>query len=259
MNKQTSLEAQIASAINNTNCNAATLAGLRKEAEVAISYAEKKLAELRVDVFDPQKYENPKEARAILEDTEFLLGRLQTLMPRLIQRLAVVEAAEQHDAWLVDYADLKRQRDEAADEFKEAYSAGERIAKAAAACVALDEKLSQLHQRRQSNCPLHLDSAELVARGMTEFSADRPSLLKTLVLPSFSGGGGNNLWPPKSNIASALLPPAAYGFADPYSGTADWWRKGQQAAEQQQLQNEQKLREAEIAKNEFYGLNGRKH
>jgi hypothetical protein len=251
MSKQTSLEAQIAAAINNTNCNAATLAALRREGEIAVNYAEQKLAEIRTDVFDPEKYHDPKVARQLLEDTEFELGRLQTLMPRLIQRLAVVEAAERHDQWLADYQALKPERDAIAAELKEAWAA-HRMAMALAACEACKVKISELHQRRPAGEKLHLDEPELIARDLTEFSRAKPSLADMELFDL----NGQRLWPPRQSIACALLPPAAYGFNDPYSGTNEWWRKNQAVQEERKKQEEMQLAKDATEREIFWGRRG---
>ena len=248
--KQTPLEQRISAMLANTNATAATLTALLAETDSAITAMEASVARLKFDAYDPQKHPDPQVARQQLEDSEFALGRLQTLRPRLQQRLQVVEAAEQHDQWLADYAALRIKRDEVAGELREAYPAAEHIATVLAKSVALDAELSALHQSRPAGEPLHLDGAELVARDMTEFTRDKPSLVKTLVLPAWNGGG--NLWPIKQHID-----PALYGIHDGRRFADDcgpnWWKPGAAAAQDRARQEQEEIAKTEIEKDRFYG------
>jgi hypothetical protein len=217
--KQTTLESRISDALHNTNATAAALAKLLTETEISITAAEQKAARLRIDAFDPYKYPDAKVARQLLEDAQFECNRLQTMRPWLQQRLSTVAAAEEHDAWLADYAERKIERDETADELAKSYPGAQRFAAAVARCVALDAKLSELHQKRPAGEKLHLDSAELVARNLSAFSRDIPSFKDALVIPAWQGG--DNLWPIKTR-----LDPALFGIQDGrrFDGdcSADW-------------------------------------
>ena len=242
------LEARIAAALSD-DVTAADLAALITEVTTAIDVADATAKSERTRALDPALSPDPKIARQLMEDAEFAASRLRTVQPRLELRYEEVAAAERSASWQKDFAVLKVERDELANEGKE-FLPGvfAHIADYFSRCAALDIKSSQLHARRPAGISLHLYPAEAVARGLEHFTAATPSIAAELRLPSFDAGQ-LPLWPPPVvPISAFMVPPMATVGTD-----KDWWmtreqRAAEQAAERQRLNNyyssEQQAREA---------------
>jgi hypothetical protein len=97
---------------------------------------------------------------------------------------------------------------------------------------ALDARLSNLHQARPLGLQIHLENAELLARGLEAFTRDKPSLLRLLQLYDSNGA---QVWPVKVPRDMSLFEPARY--ADPRA-SADWWKYKDLAAEQAKAESE---------------------
>ena len=219
---KTNLEAQISTALGDTNATAAALTELLAECDAGIAQAEQKVARLRTDVFDPEKFPDPKVARAQLEDSEFEAGRLATLRPRLLAHLGATEQREAYEAWRAAHDQYKPVVDEAAERFACDYqTATQMIVTLYEDAARIDARSSEINGMAPPGSAERLRSVELLARNLAGFSTAAPSITANTVLPSWDHSD-QNAWPIKQSIASALLPPAAYGFNDPYSGTNEW-------------------------------------
>ena len=120
---------------------------------------------------------DPKEARAAMEDALLCAGRLRTLLSRLQQKRATVEAAERLAAWEIEFGTVRDERNALADEVVSTYpKLATQLIELFTRITAFDAKLSKLHQSRPSNVSAHLASVEPEARSLTAFSRDRPSI-----------------------------------------------------------------------------------
>jgi hypothetical protein len=168
-----------------------------------------------------------------MEDTALGAGRLRTLHARLLARHVEVAAAERVAEWKAAAAQMKDERDDLAVEIHKDYDAAvSALVDLFVRMVALEGKLSRLHQSRPSGVRLHLDSPELMARGLEAFSRDKPSLLQLVQLYDRNG---KQVWPPVVPRDMSLFDPQRY--ADPRA-SADWWKYKDLAAEQAKAESE---------------------
>jgi hypothetical protein len=183
------------------------------------AYAQEAARSAKEAALDPTQTPDPVEARAKSEDAALMAGRLMTLLVRLQRRYAEVAEAERLKEWREQFADLKRERDDLALDFDEDYPALiNQLVDLCTRMVTLDGKLSRLHQARPSGVPLHLDSPELMARGLDAFSRAAPSVLTQLKLYDRHG---KQVWPPVVPRDMSMFEPRRY--ADPRA-SADWWK-----------------------------------
>jgi hypothetical protein len=224
------LERKIAAALD--SASAGELAALIAETEAAIVTATENAKLERA--LDPLLSPDAKAARAAMEDAQFLVGRLQTLLPRLQQRCEAAQRAEYWAEWRADYEALKVKRDALAAEFRGVYPrAVAEIVSLFARIAANDEELSQLHRARPAGVPLHLRNAEQEARNLDAFTRDTPSVTKELKLPDWERS--NKLaWPLPRPHNIPTVAPVAYDRR--YSG--DWWRDGEERAAAAQADQE---------------------
>ncbi len=199
----------------------AELLTLIAEVEAGITEAEAAAEQAKQNFLDPIQSPDINAARAKVEATEFVGSRLRSLLVRLEDRYRQVKAAEAAAAWRNKYEGLKVARDQLAAELRQIYpTTVNTLVSLFARIGANDAALSQLHRGRPANAKGTLLSAELVARGLDEFSRDSPPLSKELRLPDWAESC-RLVWPPRETPASVLLSESMSGDADPrYS--ADW-------------------------------------
>jgi hypothetical protein len=211
----------------------AELRELMQAAEIGIVDAQEAARSAKEAALDPTVTPDPTEARAQSEDAALMAGRLHTLLGRLQRRCAEVAQAERLKEWREQFADLKRERDDLALEFDEDYPALiNQLVDLGTRMVTLDGKLSRLHQARPSGVLLHLDSPELMARGLDAFSRAAPSLLTQLKLHDRHG---KQVWPPVVPRDMSMFDPERY--ADPRAGP-DWWKFKEQDAAHAKAESE---------------------
>jgi hypothetical protein len=207
------LEQEISAALTSEATTADELTALVVRAQAAIVDADEKAKRQEERVYDPELCPDPKEPRAAMENALLASGRLRTLLWRLQSKHAQVKAGERLTAWEAEFADCKAERDALALEFDETYPA--MVAKLIdlfARMATHDAKVSDLHQARPSGVTLGLDSPELLARDLTEYSRGTPSLLRCVQLYDRFG---KQVWPPPvardmSNLCTLALQPASF-------------------------------------------------
>jgi hypothetical protein len=240
------LEQKISASLNDTNCQSSTLADLLVACDGAIIEAEQAADRAKADALDPAVCPDVREARDRLENAAFAANRLRTLRPRIEQRLSVVSAQEQVDAFRDKYANLKVQRDQLAAEFKAAYQFVPQLADVLKKIAVFNVDRDRLHRQRPDSVSLYLHGPEAVARGTTDF--DDRSIVSRLVLPDFDSD--ELLWPPPSpSIDPAFVTP---GIERDIRTTGDWWRPGAEAFRRKQQEDEKALADAEQQKINFY-------
>jgi hypothetical protein len=161
-----------------------------------------------------------------MEDAGLAVGRLNTLLARLIRRYTDVAAREAATSWTASFYELRGRRDELAAELAEHYPAFVRnLLNIFIRITVLDNEVSRLHSARPANVSLHLKSVELTARGLDRFTRDRPSLLNTLTLLNLPSG--KQLWPQVVPRDMSLFAPVVP--INPLH-SPDWWRPEVRAA-----------------------------
>jgi hypothetical protein len=212
---------------------ATELRSLMEQTEGAIVNAQEAARLAKEAALDPTVTPDLTDARHQMEEASLRAGRLQTLLTRLQRRYAEVAEAERLKQWQRDFNDLEQERDDLALEFDEAYPAlVNELVDLLTRMAMLDDKLSRLHQARPSGVQLHLDSPELLARGLDGFSHDRPSLLTLLKLHDRTG---KQVWPPVQKRDMSLFDPQRY--ADPRA-SKDWYKYAEQDAAHAKAESE---------------------
>jgi hypothetical protein len=230
------LEQRLAAALADQRSTADQLKALIAETQEAVLDAEEKAATTSEAAFDPIRAPDLKVARAAMEDAALALGRLNTLLSRLIRRHVEVATRERAASWTAAFHEARERRDALAAELAELYPAAVRnLMNLFIRISACDNEIDRLHQARPSGVSLHLDSVELTARGLDRFTRDRPALMNTLTL--FDLNSGKQLWP-------QIIPRDMSVFAPTIpvipSRSPDWWKPEVQAARQAEAAAEAK-------------------
>lgn len=229
------LERRIAAALLDANAASGELTILMEETEAAIIAADQAVNTERERAFDPALTPDPREAHEAMEEAVLAAGRLRTLLPRLERRGQQVAAAERLGRWKAEFAELKIERDELAEELAELYPAAvSKLIDLFNRIAAHEAEVSRLHQSRPAGVSLHLAGPELVARGLESFSRDTPSLIKTIQFLDFASG--KQVWPPP-RIPLGVLVTQGMPAPLPHPG-ADWWRDREERAAAQRAEQE---------------------
>ena len=232
-NGPSAIERRIASALS-SDVTSADIAALIGETEVAITSAAE--AE-RAEALDPIVSPDAAKAHAAMTDAAFMRERLRSVLPRLQQRHQELAAAEYLSQWKGDFEVLKVKRDELAAEFREIYpTCVSKIIDVLNRIAANEVELSHLHQARPSGVSLHLLGAELVARGLDNFTRDDPSIARELKLPDFEHSV-RMAWPPPPTsmgaaFAATMMPASDQRFS------AEWWKEGEEGAARQRARQQ---------------------
>ncbi len=240
MSEQTTLEQRISTVLADNETHSSVIAALIAETETAIAAADENAKREEERVFDPRATPDAKAAREAMQAAEFMQTWLRTALLRLQRCLKETKEREYRAKWYAEYEALKSKRDALAAEFREVYRHIEMIVvDLLTRMAANDTEISNLHGARSSGVKLHLLQAELVARGLNEFTASVPSIAKDLKLPTFAPGRPL-AWPPRRQSDRPLVEPIRY---DPRFSNR-WWEAG---AEQRRREQERQVQEAKAA------------
>lgn len=239
--KQTnSLEQRACSALTDT-VTAAMLYALINDVTHGIDQNDQQAAAEKDKAMDPTQSPDPHEARQAAENAEFAANRLRTILPRLEQRYADVQQAEQTQAWRDRAAQLEAARDALSTELLEYQKHAQWIADTLARADALDSEIKR-HNATSPSGERHIYSVELHARRMTAFSRDTPSITANVQLPSWDSSA--MLWPVKRPTLATYFGGAIPGDERRYS--VDWWQTAaddnaakQKLAEQREAEEQQ--------------------
>jgi hypothetical protein len=244
------LEQRITSALTDAEMTSASLAMLTQETETAIIAAEQGADAERTKALDPTLSPDAKAAREAMQAAEFARDRLRTVLPRLRFRLAEVEAQEYAQRWEADYRQAEVLRDAAAQRFARYPGLVHEVIEMILEAQAVDAEVSRVNGLALPGEHRRLQSVELKARGLANFSVSNPSVVDMVRLPDWEHSE-RMLWPPHRAIDPALIVPMQVG--DPRLTTDRWHEVGE---EQRAIERERQLRElesAEIARKQFYG------
>lgn len=145
----------------------------------------------------------------------------------------MVLAQERLAQWRADYEAVKPKRDALAEELKIYPAAVAKLVDLLGRVAANDAEIGELHRRRPAGISLHLDEAELVARGIERFSRNTPTILRDLQLPDWENSP-KLAYPPRqpgvgAAYAASMAPAVQYDRR--FSG--DWWKDGDARAAEQ--------------------------
>jgi hypothetical protein len=232
MTKQTTLERRIGAVLTDDYTKSSVIAALIAETETAIVAADEDAKLEQERVFDPLASPDPKAAREAMQAAEFMQTWLRSALLRLQRRLRETQERERRAKWYAEYEALKSKRDALAAEFREVYPEFEaKVVGLLNRMAANDAEISNLHIARSAGVKLHLLEAELVARGLEQFTRDMPSITKELKLPAFEPGQPL-AWPRRLQSHSTWFAPMPY---DPRF-TARWGEVGERQRREQERQ-----------------------
>jgi hypothetical protein len=225
----------------------ADLAALIEETETAIVAADAAATAERKRALDPLVSPDPVAARAAMEDAAFTRDRLNTVLPRLRQRLDEVAATEYAAEWEPDFEQVKARRDDLAREFAELYpTVTAQLVDLFKRIAECDREVSRINGSAPSDEHRRLLEVELHARGLDAFTRDEPSIITELLkLPNW-GDSARMAWPPPRVFDQSMFAPVVSG--DPRLYTGRWhevWEE-QAAAAREREEREAAEREAEI-------------
>jgi hypothetical protein len=217
------LASRINAALDNANSGSADWCELLAETELAISEADAVVLLERskaIDISASPSAEAAQDALARASAAAFNRDRLQSILPRMREKLTASLEGERHARWLADYRKVEAERDALAAEFAETYpnlvaqlaDLFGRMDANGRRCAEINSSASALQNEHR-----RLLKPELHARGLDAFSRDYPEISKTMVLPDCMESG-RNIWPPKQPSMAAEFA----GMAVPYHPGAAW-------------------------------------
>lgn len=231
------LERRMVAVLTGSNTPAIDLAKLIAEAELEIEDLDATATAERERALDPVVCPDPEPAWDKADACALKANRLRTLLGRLQTRHQETSQIERIDKWQAEASALEAERDALAKEWSELYpTVANALVDLFARNAALNQRISELHFRRPAGIRKQLLSAELIARKLTQFDRDHPSVVDRVVLPDWTASN-KTIWPPpRVRDFSMLVTPA---FHHPrYS--ADWGSE-----EVQQQREAEQAREAE--------------
>lgn len=224
----------------------ADLVALIEETETAIVAADAAATAERKRALDPLVSPDPVAARATMEDAAFTRDRLNTVLPRLRQRLDEVAATEYAAEWEPEFERVKARRDELARECAELYpTITDQLVDLFKRIAECDGEISRVNGAAPSGEHRRLLEVELHARDLDAFTRDEPSIITEVKLRDW-GDSARMLWPPPRTLDQSMFAPVVSG--DPRLYTGRWhevWEE-QAAAAREQEEREAAEREAEI-------------
>ncbi len=144
---------------------------------------------------DPLASPDAAKARASMEDAAFTRDRLRNVLPRLQARLTELQAAEYAARWEVDFTEVEARRDEWARKYAQYPKIVAQLVDILRGAEEIDQECSRVNGSAPPGEHRRLRQAELVARGLNNFSRDDPPISKAVVLPDWTNSE-KMVWPP---------------------------------------------------------------
>jgi hypothetical protein len=214
MGKPMTLEERVVVALATTDFTSVDLGHLIAEVDTAIVAVSETAIEEREKALDPAISPDPKKARQAMEDAEFTVARLKTVLPRLQVRWQEIAMAESLAAWKRDFETVRAERDATAEEFAEIYPAAvERIVDLMTRVADVDKKVQYINRNAPPGAHYRLREVELEARGIESFTQPHVPIPTALRLPIFDCSHYHQFaWPPRvpSLAETCVFPPAMF-------------------------------------------------
>jgi hypothetical protein len=200
--------------------------------DAAIVAAEQAAQAAKEYAYDPTLSPDIAEARERMENTALLVGRLQTLRPRLLTKYRETYLKEQAAEWRDKASELIGEGTELSEQLSEMYP------KAVHDLVSLFARIADFKKRRDacySNRPDQigdqLPEPELLARRLDGFTVNTPSLLEQTQLFDFETG--TQIWPVAQPLIGVVMAESTLAMAasqDREQFSPFWWRAAQRRA-----------------------------
>jgi hypothetical protein len=187
------LEEKINAVLDDGKVASHDLEVLIAEVEAGIEAADKAAKEQRQRSLDLTVTTDVASAHEAVGIAVLVRDRLQTILPRLEQKLADALAQEYADRWAADFGRVEARVAEAAKRFAR-YPALVAELVAILDTEEIDGEVSRVNGQAFAGESRRLRGVELTARGLGGFSRDEPSIAKTTHLIDWSTG--REVWPP---------------------------------------------------------------
>lgn len=242
------LEKRIAAALT-SHSGAPELAALVEETEAAMLAAEETALALRERSKDILAAPDAAEAHQAAFVASLVSERLTAACDRLKTKYATVLVEETNARWLAKAEQIKAEGASLAAEFSETYpEVLHKLVDLFARMRDNDKAIDQLHSIRPGGCSsIYLYKSEIVARELTTFTINMPSILEAARLPNFADG--SMAWPPPQPSLAVLM---ATSMVPQYDArfSADW-AAAREADNVRRQQNVARWREEEAARQEL--------
>jgi hypothetical protein len=227
----------------------AELGELLSANDAAIIAAEQAATAAKEYAYDPTLSPNITEARERMENTALLVGRLQTLRPRLLTKYRETYLKEQAAQRRDMASRLISEGTELSAQLSEIYPKAVDDLVSLFACIAdYKKRRDALYSSRPDQIGDQLPDPELMARGWDSFTINTPSLLETKL---FNFETGKQIWPPAHVPLGVIMAQSVQAMAaslDREQFSPNWWRAAarRQAANRVEAERQdERLREME--------------
>jgi hypothetical protein len=240
------LEARIASALRD-DATAADLGALIGEVEMAAAAAATAATEERERALDITT--DPATAHERVLVAELSRDRLKAVLPRLQRQLGEAQNREYAQRWQAAYRQAEALRDAAAQRFARYPELVHEMIEIILEAQAVDAEVSRVNGAALPGEYRRLQSVELEARGLKNFSISNPSVVDMVRLPDWEHSE-RMLWPPHRPIDPAMVVPMQVG--DPRLTTDHWHEVGEEQRAIERERQRRELEEADRSRAEFY-------
>ena len=239
--KLAELERRISAALTGDR-SATDLADLLEQTDWAVIAAEEFAKDEREKALDPLASPDPHAARQCAEDAQFMVGRLKTLRPRLLQRHREISAREQLAQWQTHAHTLAGEGEQLAADLALYAEVTPKLVDVFGRLAVYRQKHSALYADRPPGVDDIAADPELQARHLQHFSRDCPTLLDSVQLRDWQSG--KEVWPQRSSAQFAATFAQSMTAHSYYAG-ADWWRLEEQKAAERRAEMERMNRHYE--------------
>ena len=242
------LEQKIAAALGNGATAASDdLAALIAETEAAVAAAEQSAALEKERALHIST--EPATAHERVAVAELSRDRLKAVLPRLQRQLGEAQGREYALRWESDYRQTEALRDKAAQRFARYPALVHELIEIILEAQAVDAAVSRVNGSARPGEHRRLQSVELKARGLENFSISNPSVVDMVRLPDWEHSE-RMLWPPHRPIDPAMIVPMQVG--DPRLTTDRWHEVGEEQRAAEEERQKREAIEADRARREFY-------
>ena len=236
---QQSLDQKVTACLGNEKVASDDIEALTQLVETALSYAQRNLDREKVVSLNPNL--DAEEALETVKLAELRVKRLQNSLQLLQQKHRQALSEEYRHRWLDRQYTARQKRDAASARFSRIEALQQEMVDIYNEALQADQLVNEANSDAPAGENSRLLKTEEHARGLEDgFTRSKPSLVKETVLYDFHTG--DQIWPPRSSIASAYAATMTPTDYRRYAGDASsqWWMRGKQVDEAKARQ-EQRL------------------
>jgi hypothetical protein len=244
------LDQKTAACLADTKAVSDDIEQLSNETEKELAWAQRNLEREKVLALNPEL--DAKQALENCKLAELQVERLSHSLRLLQQKHRQALSEEYHQRFLDRQHTARQARDTASARFSRIEALQQEMVDIYCEALQADQLVSDANSDAPAGEKSRLLRTEEHARGLEDgFTRSKPSLMKETVLYDFRTG--DQIWPPRSSIASAYAAMTAPVEHRRYAGEAsnEWWMRGRQVEEAKARQDQR----SEQGRDDFY--NGR--